>query len=135
MDIAKIAHHAQQPPDTYKFSTFGYNPSDSNISIAGTTGAIVQDIPMHSYRHCRESTRAETASPSNIGVYNYEPVYKYSSPSPVGTTASSTGTATTTSNDMRTFTGGTKKPSKMEESHILLEIRNSAPDVIIMTSH
>lgn len=26
-------------------------------------------------------------------------------------------------------------PKKMEESRIMLEIRNSAPDVIIMTSH
>lgn len=133
-----------QTPGTYKFSTFGYNPHDEN--------AIVQDIPMHSYPRRGSSIvthRLDSITPAHAAMYSYESIVpaKYDSPSPVpSTTATSITTVTTAASiagatgahtpNLRTFNGAPKKnPIKMEQSQLMLEIRNSAPDVIIMTSH
>lgn len=110
-------------PGTYKFSTFGYNPLDDDV-----VGA--QEIPMQSTYDRRDasitSNRLECVSPGV--VYTYEHPNKYETPS-------SASSSTTTTN-LRTFGGGSKKNTvKMEQSQLMLEIRNSAPDVIIMTSH
>lgn len=120
-----------QTPGTYKFSTFGYKPHDEN--------PIVQEIPMQCYSK-RDSSiasnRLESITPSNAGIYSYEHPSKYGTPSPVSSSTPTTATTTMDTPNMRTFNTGSKKNTvKMEQSQLMLEIRNSAPDVIIMTSH
>lgn len=62
----------------------------------------------------------------NVGVYNSENTNAHHSPSP----ASSSNTE-----KMRTFDNSRSRDVvNMEHSQLMLEIRNSAPDVIIMTS-
>lgn len=125
----KLPSSNTQAPGAYKFTTFrgNYNPLDADV-----VGA--QEIAMQSTYNRRDASitpnRLEGTSPGV--VYTYEPPTKYETPSPA--TSSSTGT------NLRTFGGGSKKNSvKMEQSQLMLEIRNSAPagapDVIIMTSH
>lgn len=123
----KLPPSNTKPPGTYKFSTFGYNPLDDDV--------VAQEIPMQSTYHRRDASitpnRSDGTSPGV--VYTYEHPNKYDTPSPASSSTTTTAAAT---NNLRTFTGGSKKNSvKMEQSQLMLEIRNSAPDVIIMTSH
>lgn len=120
----KLPPSNTKPPGAYKFSTFGYNPLDDDV--------IAQEIPMQSTYNRRDASitpnRFDGTSPGV--VYTYEHPNKYDTPSPAPSS-----TATTS---LRTFTGGGSKKNsvKMEQSQLMLEIRNSsAPDVIIMTSH
>lgn len=109
-----------QPPGTYKFSTFGYNPLDDDIGV--------QEIPMQSTydRHRIASITPNRYDATSPGVvYTYEHPCKYEMPLPAPSSATT---------NLRTFTG-TGRNVKMEQSQLMLEIRNSAPDVIIMTSH
>lgn len=118
----KLPPSNTQAPGPYKFSTFKYNPLDGDV-------VGVQEIPMQSTYDRRDASitpnRLESTSPGV--VYTYEHPNKYETPSPAPS-------STTTS--LRTFGSGPKKNAvKMEQSQLMLEIRNSAPDVIIMTSH
>lgn len=116
----KLPPSHTQPSGTYKFSTFGYNPLDDDIGV--------QEIPMQSTydRHRIASITPNRYDATSPGVvYTYEHPCKYEMPLP----APSSATA-----NLRTFTG-TGRNVKMEQSQLMLEIRNSAPDVIIMTSH
>lgn len=122
----KLPPSNTQPPGTYKFSTFGYNPLDDDIGV--------QEIPMQSTydRRIASITPNRFDAPSPGFVYTYEHPTKYETPSPVVPSSATT--------NLRTFTGGggggTRKSNvKTEHSQLTLEIRNSAPDVIIMTSH
>lgn len=123
----KLPPSNTQAPGTYKFSTFGYNPLDDDVVVVG-----VQDIAMQSTYDRRDaSITPKSTSPAVGVVYTYEHPNKYETPSPAPSS-----TTTTASNPLRTFGTGPKKNTvKMEQSQLMLEIRNSAPDVIIMTSH
>lgn len=123
---------SQPPPDTYKFSTFGYNaPADASTPLPYPMYATMQ--PSHlTHLPCRGDSRSDSitrtidTTPTSTVIDNCE--YRNRSngetmlPPP----------PPPSSIHMRNF--GTA-PRKMEESCIMLEIRNSAPDVIIMTSH
>lgn len=132
-----------QTSGAYKFSTFGYNPHNEN--------EIVQDIPMHSYPRRGSSIvsqRLDSITTTHAPLCSYEPIVpaKYDSPSPISSTTATTITTRTNAVSeadasgsiiptLRTINGAPKKNSiKMEQSQLMLEIRNSAPDVIIMTS-
>lgn len=123
----KLPPSNTQAPGTYKFSTFGYNPLDDDVVVVGA-----QDIAMQStYDRRNASITPKSTSPAVGVVYTYEHPNKYETPSPAPSS-----TTTTASNPLRTFGTGPKKNTvKMEQSQLMLEIRNSAPDVIIMTSH
>lgn len=131
---------SQPPPDTYRFSTFGYNaPVDASTMLPYPMYATMQ--PSHTtHLPCRDSrcdsvTHTIDITPTSTVIDNYE--YSRNSGNG-GTVLPVTGLPMSTptppsSIHMRNF--NTSAPRKMEESCIMLEIRNSAPDVIIMTSH
>ncbi|XP_055323319.1 uncharacterized protein LOC129578577 [Sitodiplosis mosellana] len=124
----KLPPSNTQAPGTYKFSTFGYNPLDDDVVVGA------QEIPMQSTYDRRDASITPKSTSPGVGVvYTYEHPSKYETPSPAPSSATTT---TTSSNPLRTFGSGPKKNAvKMEQSQLMLEIRNSAPDVIIMTSH
>lgn len=130
---------SQPPPDTYKFSTFGYHNAPPSADASSTL-----QYPMYSTRHpthlpCRDSrcdsvTHTIDITPTSTVIDNYEYINRncetvlppqQHQPTPPPPPSSSIA-------NMRNFNSA---PRKMEESCIMLEIRNSAPDVIIMTSH
>lgn len=64
------------------------------------------------------------AASTRTPLDNYEQITKFDAPPPPLPAS------------VRNYGTASKKPVvKMEESRLMLEIRNSAPDVIIMTSH
>lgn len=129
---------SQPSPDTYKFSTFGYHaPCDASVTTLPYPMYATMQQPTHTTHlpssrgdsRCDSVTHTIDITPTSTVIDNYEyrnngngDLVLQSLPTP----------PPPSSIHMRNFNS---VPRKMEESCIMLEIRNSAPDVIIMTSH
>lgn len=136
-----------------KFSSFGLNRQSSLNAdscsklnpIDGRSSSITQTYHSHDlqpfenesenngatnrfYRLPEVSntfSRNEIPSLMNVGVYNLKNVNAQRSPSPA---------SSSNAEKLRTFENSSRDMVNMEHSQLMLEIRNSAPDVIIMTS-
>lgn len=127
-----------QPPGTYKFSTFGYNRRYNTLD----DDIGEQGIPMQSTYDRRIASitpnRYEVTPPGVVYAFEHPSKYETPLPAPSSMTTLRTFTGGSSSGGGGNVNGGggTRKPNvKTEHSQLTLEIRNSAPDVIIMTSH
>lgn len=128
---------SQPPPDTYKFSTFGYHsPADASTPLPYPMYASMQPLHTTHLPPCRGDSRCDSVThtiditPTSTVIDNYE--YRNGSNGETVLHHPPPPPSSSSSISMRNFNA---PPRKMEESCIMLEIRNSAPDVIIMTSH
>lgn len=141
--------HSQPPSDNYKFSTFGYRPP----SVGASSTQLSHHHPMYATMHhpsCVRDSRSDSVThtiditPTSTVIDNYEYINSGSSggggggggetilPPPLSHV---TTMPTIHATHGRHPYAHAQPPRKMEESCLMLEIRNSAPDVIIMTSH
>lgn len=96
-----------QPPRDMRFSTFGYDtPSDQ---------------PQRYSSNPRDCSGSPSTGPNTIEMQDFGHMTDIPTP-PLPPS-------------MNKQFAVPRKERKMEESRVMLEIRNSAPDVIIMTSH
>ena len=105
----KVAQSTQQAPGTLRFSTFGYDAPPGEKSTCP-----------HRHSTNRDKSQVIGMTPTSIEMDDFGQLTEIPPP-PLPPS-------------LRNF-DPTKKNIKMEESRVMLEIRNSAPDVIIMTSH
>lgn len=156
---SKFTQSNSQPPDTYKFSTFGYNNATSPYAPIHHHQGQQQEQQQqrtapHYYRcatnrDCYENrVAAQFDAAQNVVQYAHVPFASSTPSAPPSTTATLSShdeidadislpppppppSSHTPVNNAHNFNAPKKKT---EESRIMLEIRSSAPDVIIMTA-